>query len=415
MKPSIEKLKKFFTLEADRGYDNKAVHGGLEAMLDTWEADARQDDLAEELIQAVRARLRDYNRLSPDSRRDALKGLWNRIRREIGRDITPEVEKQAEPEPQAQREPAPAPAPAQDGNQDKEDAPDSKPSTDSDEYDEYDEDEEEESIAPEVPIETAAKRTEPRPKPDGPPAALEASVTVLDGIGPKTAERLERLEIDTLGDMLYHFPRRYDDYSQLKTINRLEFGDELTVLGEVQSASVRKLHGGKRQMVEVIVTDGTGALRVTWFNQPWITKTLKEGTQIVLAGKVEQYLGRHVMNNPEWEPLDEKNLHTSRILPVYPLTAKISQRWLRTQMDKVVNYWALRVQDPLPEIIQEEADLLSSAGCPAADPLPRFVRLRSKLPSTAWRSTRSSILQLGVVQQKRQWAERTAVHLPCGR
>ncbi len=97
----------------------------------------------EELIQAVRARLRDYNRLSPDSRRDALKGLWNRIRREIGRDITPEVEKQAEPEPQAQREPAPATAPAQDGNQDKEDDPDSKPSTDSDEYDEYDEDEEE--------------------------------------------------------------------------------------------------------------------------------------------------------------------------------------------------------------------------------------------------------------------------------
>ena len=85
MKPSIENLQKFFSLEADRGYDNKAVLGGLAMMLDTWEADARRDELPEELIQAVRMRLRDYDNLSPDSRRDALKGLWNRVRREQGK------------------------------------------------------------------------------------------------------------------------------------------------------------------------------------------------------------------------------------------------------------------------------------------------------------------------------------------
>ncbi len=146
---------------------------------------------------------------------------------------------------------------------------------------------------------------------------------------------------------------------------------------------------------------------MTWFNQPWITKTLKEGAQIVLAGKVEQYLGRHVMNNPEWELLDEKNLHTSRILPVYPLTAKISQRWLRTQMDKVVNYWALRVQDPLPEIIQEEADLLS---LPDALLQIHFPDSYDALKAAQHRLAFDEIfyLQLGVVQQKRQWAERTA-------
>ncbi|MFN2146008.1 MAG: DEAD/DEAH box helicase, partial [Anaerolineales bacterium] len=400
MKHSIEKLKKFFTLEAERGYDNKAVHGGLEAMLDTWEAEARQDELGEELIQAVRARLRDYGRLSSDSRRDALKGLWNRIRREMGRDITPEVEKQDEPQTHAQAEPV----------TEEEPAVEIKSAPDDDIYasdDEDDEDFEEDDASPDTAEPPAPKRTEPRPKPDGPPAALEASVTVLDGIGPKTAERLERLDIHTLGDMLYHFPRRYDDYSRLKTINRLEYGDELTILGEVQSASVRKLHGGKRQLVEVIITDGTGALRVTWFNQPWITKTLKEGAQIVVAGKVEQYLGRYVMNNPEWELLDEKNLHTSRILPVYPLTAQISQRWLRTQMDKVVNYWALRVQDPLPEIIQEEAELLS---LPDALLQIHFPDSYDALKEAQHRLAFDEIfyLQLGVVQQKRQWAERTA-------
>ncbi|MBN2045052.1 MAG: ATP-dependent DNA helicase RecG [Anaerolineales bacterium] len=391
MKQSIEKLKKFFTLEANRSYDNKAVHGGLEAMLDTWEAEARQEQLPEELIQAVRARLRDYNRLTPDSRRDALKGLWNRIRREIGRDITPEAEKQAPQPPEQPKELTPDPATELEVH---------TPLPDDGEL--------EEDFPPEdVPASPKVDRVEPRPKPDGPPAALDASVTVLDGVGPRNAERLARLGIYTLGDMLYHFPRRYDDYSQLKTINRIEYRDELTILGTVQSVSVRKLHGGKRQLVEAVLSDGTGALRVTWFNQPWITKTLKEGAQIVVAGKVEQYLGRFVITNPEWELLDQKNLHTSRILPVYPLTANISQRWLRTQMDKVVNYWALRVQDPLPDIILQEADLLSLADALLQVHFPdSYQALKAAQHRLAFDEI--FYLQLGVVQQKRQWADRTA-------
>jgi ATP-dependent DNA helicase RecG len=387
MKPSIEKLQKFFSLEADRGYDNKAVLGGLAKMLDTWEADARRDELPEELIQAVRMRLRDYDNLSPDSRRDALKGLWNRIRREQGKDITPDIEKQDESTP-------PAAPPTQVEEKPEQAAPPI----------------EQEADEPE-PVETTQvhkpKPLKTRQLPEDPPAALDAPVTVLDGVGPRSAERLARMEIQTLGDMLYHFPRRYDDYSQLKTINRLEYGDELTVIGTVQSTSVRKLHGRKTQLVEVIVSDGTASLRVTWFNQPWITKTLKQGTQIVLAGKVEQYLGRLVMTNPEWEPVDEQNLLTSRILPVYPLTAKISQRWLRTQMDKVINYWAPRVQDPLPEIVQAEADLLS---LPEALVQVHFPDSWDNLKAAQHRLAFDEIffLQLGVVRQKRQWAEHTA-------
>jgi ATP-dependent DNA helicase RecG len=393
MKPSIEKLQKFFSLEADRGYDNKAVMGGLENMLDAWEGEARLDELPEELIQAVRTRLRDYNRLSPDSRRDSLKGLWNRIRRDIGKDITPESEKEPAPE----TTPIPEASPAADEEQEAPPQAVSQPTAQS---------VPEETHKPQPPPAPKPK-AEPRSKPDGPPAALEAPVTVLDGIGPKNAERLNRLGITSLGSMLYHFPRRYDDYSQLKTINRLNYGDELTVIGTVQSSSLRKLHGGKSQMVEVIISDGTGALRVTWFNQPWITKTLRKGSQVVLAGKVDQYLGRLVMTNPEWELIDEKNLHTNRILPVYPLTAKISQRWLRTQMDKVVNYWAPRVQDPLPQSVQEDADLL---GLPDALLQVHFPDSWEDLRAAQHRLAFDEIfyLQIGVFQQKRHWAERTA-------
>ena len=83
MKPSIEKLQKFFKLEAEREYDDKAVMGGLGNMLESWVAEARADGLPEGLVEAVSSRLRDYGRLSPNSRKTALKGLWNRIRREL--------------------------------------------------------------------------------------------------------------------------------------------------------------------------------------------------------------------------------------------------------------------------------------------------------------------------------------------
>ena len=101
MKPSIEKLRKFFRLEADRDYDNRAVMGGLESMLQAWEAEARVDQLPEGLVQAVVARLRDYGRLSPDSRKEALHGIWARVRRETGAEaVDVSAEKKRDTRPQ---------------------------------------------------------------------------------------------------------------------------------------------------------------------------------------------------------------------------------------------------------------------------------------------------------------------------
>ena len=79
MQPSLEKLRKFFGLEREKNYENTAIIGGLAKMLDYWEAEARNDGIKEEIIQAVVQRLRSYGGLSPASRADALKGLWKRI------------------------------------------------------------------------------------------------------------------------------------------------------------------------------------------------------------------------------------------------------------------------------------------------------------------------------------------------
>src|ERR671934_502976 len=94
MQPSLEKLRKFFRLEHENGYNNIAIIGGLAKMLDYWEGDARADGIQEEVIQAVGQRLRSYDGLSPQSRADALKGLWKRIG-----ETYPEAQQKTRPAP----------------------------------------------------------------------------------------------------------------------------------------------------------------------------------------------------------------------------------------------------------------------------------------------------------------------------
>ena len=377
MKPSLQKLKKFILLESQHNYDNRAVIGGFERMVDPWLAEAQADGLAPDLIQSVLSRLRDYGGLSPKSRYDTLTGLWNRLQRETEETLTPlplPVDLPQKPVENVGKTEPPAPAHKYPRPPDATHQPEQKRATE---------------------------------KPTSQPAALSASTTVLPGVGPKHAQTLARLGLHTLGDMLYNFPRRYDDYTQLKPIQRLMYGEEVTVIGMVESINTRSIRAGRFQITEAIITDGTGALRVTWFNQPWIGKRLLEGTQIVLSGKIDQYLGRLIMNSPEWEPLEAQNLHTNRIVPVYSLTSNITQRWLRRFMYDVVTYWAPRIAEPLPDNIRQSASLMD---LPTALQQAHFPSSADQLQAARHRLAFDEILllQLGVLSQKRNWQNRSA-------
>jgi ATP-dependent DNA helicase RecG len=376
MKPSLEKLQKFFKLEAERGFDDRAVLGGFERMLDTWAVEARAEGVQEDIIAAVISRLRDYHHLSPASRQEALQGLWRRIQRGGPESPQPEVlrEKTKKEEPPTERATVEA---------------------------------ERLSAQSATVAQTQGKSAEAGPRPTGKPAALNAPVTVLQGVGPRHAQTLKRLGLETLGDMLYYFPRRYDDYSQLKPINRLWYGEEVTVIGTVQSVTNRPIRSGRMQITEAVVSDGSGALRISWFNQPWLAKRLRGGMQIVLSGKIDQYLGRLVMNSPEWEPIEQQNLHTNRIVPVYPLTANITQRWLRQLMHQVVTYWAPRVQDPMPASMLRAAELMDLSDALVQAHFPdSWEQLTAARHRLAFDEI--FLLQMGMLKQKRAWQERPA-------
>jgi ATP-dependent DNA helicase RecG len=376
MRLSLQKLRKFIQLEAQHNYDNHSVIGGFERMVEPWLAEAQADALPADLISAVHDRIHDYASLSSKSRYETLSGLWNRLQRETEETYPPlpppveAVPKPVAPEPTLQTLPS---------------SPKKTSGT---------------SSQPPIDKLTPAK-------PASQPAALSAPTTVLPGVGPKHAQTLARLGLNNLGDMLYNFPRRYDDYTQLKPIRHLVYGEEVTVIGTVESISTHPIRGGRYQITEAILTDGTGSLRVTWFNQPWIGKRLLESAQIVLSGKIDQYLGRLIMNGPEWEPLEQQNLHTNRIVPVYPLTSKITQRWLRRLMYEVITYWSPRVADPLPEELRQSAQLMD---LPTALLQAHFPSTANQLRSARYRLAFDEILflQLGVMSQKRNWQNRSA-------
>ena len=387
MKPSLNKLHKFFKLEIERNYDNRAVVGGLERMLEPWQSEAQADNLPPELVQAVLSRLRDYANLSPHSRAEILDGLWRRIQREMN-EALPGLPNFL-PQTPARDKPRP-PQPTHKKILPQSSEPDSEAQS-----------------APLPTPEIPQPSKPPVTRPAGQPAALSAATTVLPGVGPRHAQTLTRLGLHTLGDMLYNLPRRYDDYSQLKPINRLNYGEEVTIIGTTESVTNRVLRNGRLQVVEAIISDGSGAIRVTWWNQPWIGKRLQEGTPIVLSGKVDQYLGRLTMNSPEWEPIEQQNLHTNRIVPVYPLTANITQRWLRRLMFEVVSYWAPRVADPLPHNIRQQAELLELT---TALQQAHFPTSANELKAARHRLAFDEIflLQIGVLQQKKAWQNRDA-------
>ena len=386
MQPSLEKLRKFFRLEHENKYENTAIIGGLARMLDYWEGEARADGVTEDVIQAVVSRLRIYEKLPPAGRADSLKGLWKRIG---------ETYPEAGQKPRTQNQP---PRPARSDADGETNAPEvnQAPPQNQNQQRQHPQQQQKQKQAPQrFESATSAKHSQT-------PAALGAQLTVLQGVGPKSAESLERLGMKTLGDMLYYFPRRYEDYTLLKPIQSLMYGDVVTVLGTIQSVHNRPVRGGKMNIIEVVIADGTGSMRVTFFNQPWLLNRFKVGDAISVSGKVDQYLGRIVMNSPDWESVEMENLHTNRIVPIYPLTERITQKWLRNQMKQVVSFWAPAVVDALPDTIKREAGLVSLG---EALTQAHFPDSQEKKDRARQRLAFDEIfyLQMGVLRQKRDW------------
>ncbi|HTG46221.1 MAG TPA: ATP-dependent DNA helicase RecG [Actinomycetota bacterium] len=176
--------------------------------------------------------------------------------------------------------------------------------------------------------------------------------------GPEAQQVLaEAFDIETVGQLLHHYPRRYIDRSRVETIRGLKIGAEATVIATVRSVAKRQTRN-RRSMVTVTLADGTGFLDLTFFNQPWAAERYRAGMELAVSGVVQLYRGRLQMANQEVEVLrggEQDLVHTARITPVHPASEGISPHTIRELI------WAALEQlppqaDPLPaEVLAAEA------------------------------------------------------------
>lgn len=164
----------------------------------------------------------------------------------------------------------------------------------------------------------------------------------------------------TVGDLLHHYPRRYLVRGELSNISELNEGDEVTILAEVFSATSRRLHARKGNILEVIVTDGSAKLSLTFFNQAWREKDLKVGKQGLFAGKVGVFNGKRQLAHPDYELIPDGNDvdaavegFAGKYLPMYPASSKMPS-WKIAQCIELAIGALDEVPDPLPDPVREK-------------------------------------------------------------
>ena len=178
-------------------------------------------------------------------------------------------------------------------------------------------------------------------------------------MGDTAAGQLARLGITTWGDLLHHYPRRYEDYSKVVAIADVQLG-AVTIVGTIEQIAARRSHRRKLTITEAIINDGTGTVKAVWFNQPHLPKTLPEGTEVVLSGKLEFKDSNLSLSSPLWERVEKAGLNTGRILPIYPETEGLVSRQLRGFVGYVLPLISeTDIEDLLPQSVRERHNLIN--------------------------------------------------------
>lgn len=215
------------------------------------------------------------------------------------------------------------------------------------------------------------------------------------------AKKLERLGLYTFHDLLYHFPSRYEDYSVISEIDKVQEGEVVSLNGEVVSSKTIYTRSFK-SMQRVVIKDLTGEILLVWFNQPYLTKSFIVGDSVSVAGRIEKFSNKPAIFSPEYEKTEVEPVHTRRITPVYPATTGVSSKWIRKQIFLLLQEYLKDMSDPLPNQVREKNNLLDL----------KEALLDIHFPSSFEKSTNARarlsydelfLLQLSALERKKQW------------
>ncbi len=179
---------------------------------------------------------------------------------------------------------------------------------------------------------------------------LETELARIRGLGPNFISKLQKLKIETVQDLLWHFPFRYDDFSTIVKIADLKLNQSATVSGVIRKIDLRRTWRRKMLLVETIIVDDSGGIKAVWFNQPYIGKILRVGMRANLSGKVALTDKEIYLSNPSYEPLRGGEIkHTAGLIPVYPETRGLTSRGLRYLIKPI-----LKVLPPIQDFLPAE-------------------------------------------------------------
>ncbi len=191
---------------------------------------------------------------------------------------------------------------------------------------------------------------------------LSDEVQFVKGVGPKWAERLSKLEIKTVRDLLYYFPREYEDRSQISQIKYTAVGDQANFKVKVLKIDYQKIRYNL-DLLRVTFSDGSDVVNGIWYNQSYLRDQFNVGDKYIISGEISEKswkkYKRKEINNPVYEKLgsDASVLNTGRIVPVYSLTEGITQRRLRRVVANALKSYIPLLKDQLPESIRKKRKL----------------------------------------------------------
>ena len=360
--PLLAQLRKVLALERQLGFGDRAVLGGLDTFLARWAADAREstDPLTTSTL-GLSAIPMPYRDMTPDVR-----AAW------VALFLGPESPSpnRRSPPPKVSLSPPPEPS------------------------------------AP------SPSRGEGRDRGLlSPGQTLETPLGSIKGFQPDLVERLAKLGVNTTRDLIYFFPHRHVDFSKTRPIASLQVGEDQTAVGTVMASGTVQLgKDARRRGAEVVVGDDSGNIRAIWFNQPWMAGSLKPGMRVALSGRVDEFRGRKSFQNPEYDVGGEQDsAHTGRLVPIYPLTAGLSPRRMRTNVKRILDGAAHLVPEFIPpELVQKRKLLgltaaLRSAHFPPSEEDQSKARLRLAFDELL-------LIQLGVMGRKKAWKEAMRAH-----
>jgi ATP-dependent DNA helicase RecG len=175
------------------------------------------------------------------------------------------------------------------------------------------------------------------------------SVSTLPFVGPNYQNKLNKLGIVTISDLLHHIPHRYLDFSKITKVKDIKIGEVVTVIGNIKSLINQSTKTGRLMQIGQI-EDETGKISVVWFSQPFLTKMLYPGTKLAVSGEISWFAGKPAFFSPQYEKIEDNHetVHTGKIIGVYPETAGLSSKWIKARIKYVLD--RLKIEEFLKDM-----------------------------------------------------------------